>query len=149
MSLFDTWNAATGAILGSFVGAMGSTVSAWVTQRHAERRELLAMKISQRERLYSQFIRESAQVLVDAAQHSLQEPSKLVPLYSLLSRIRLSSSAEVIGSAEQVTAAILRAYSGPNLTSEEIQSRATGNEDPLRGFSDICRRELDSMWSGS
>lgn len=149
MSLFDTWNAATGAILGSFVGAMGSTVSAWVSQRHAGRRERLAMKISQRERLYSEFIRESAQVLVDAAQHSLQEPSTLVPVYSLLSRIRLSSSAEVIGSAEQLVAAILRAYSAPNLTSEELQSRATGDEDPLRGFSDICRRELDSMWSGS
>lgn len=107
------------------------------------------MKISQRERLYSEFIRESAQVLVDAAQHSVLEPSKLVPAYSLLSRIRLSSSGEVIESAEQLATAILRAYSEPNLTSEEIQARATKAEDPLRGFSEVCRRELDSMWSGS
>ncbi len=149
MTPLDSWSAATGAILGSLVGAMGSTVSAWVTQRHAERRELLAMKISQRERLYSELIRESALVLVDAAQHSLQEPSKLVPVYSLLSRIRLSSSPEVIESAEQLAAVILRAYSEPNLTSEEMQSRAIADEDPLRRFSAVCRRELDSMWSGS
>lgn len=149
MNLFGTWNAATGAILGSLVGAMGSTVSAWVTQRHAERRELLAMKISQRERLYSEFIRESAQAMVDAAQHTVLEPIKLVPVYSLLSRIRLSSSGEVIEIAEQLVASILKGYSEPNLTPEEIQSLADGHEDPLREFSDICRRELDSMWSGS
>ncbi len=147
MSFFESWNAAAGAILGSLVGALGSSVSAWIAQRHADRRELLARKISQREALYSEFISESARTLVEAAQSSVPEPSKLVPLYALLSRIRLSSSAEVMESAQKLTGVILNAYSEPNLTPEEIRSRANAQEDPLRGFSDICRRELDSMWS--
>ena len=55
MSLFD--NPATiptlSAIGGSVVGALSSTASAWIVQRHRERRELVAKKIAQLEQLYS------------------------------------------------------------------------------------------------
>ena len=103
MSLFD--NPATiptlSAIGGSVVGALSSTASAWIVQRHRERRELVAKKIAQLEQLYSDFINESARLLVDAVQHSLESPGMLVTLYALLSRIRLSSSSDVIESGER------------------------------------------------
>jgi hypothetical protein len=54
--------------------------------------KLLTKKIFHREQLYSDFIRESAPALADAIQHTLHDPSKLIPIYALLSRIRLSSS---------------------------------------------------------
>ena len=148
----EYWNSATvsalAAIFGSLAGALGSATSAWIAQRHQDRRELLVKRASHREQLYSDFISESARLMADAAQHTFQDPSRLIPTYALLSRIRLSSSTNVVDSAERVIKAILDSYSKPNLTPEEIQSRAGKDDDPLRDFSDICRCDLESLSNG-
>jgi len=136
---------ALAAIFGSLSGALASSVGTWITQRHQDRRDLLAKRIFHREQLYSDFISESAHAMADAIQHSFHDPNKLSPTYALLSRIRLSSSADVLASAEQVIQHIITTYSEPNLTPEEIQSRAAKHEDPLRELSNICRAELETM----
>ncbi len=137
---------ALAAISGSIVGALGSSISTWIIQRHQDRRELVAKKIFHREQLYSDFISESARVLLDAMGHNMSDPKNLMPGYALLSRIRLSSSPDVLASAEEVVRDIVGTYAQPNLTPEQIQSRATnGGDDPLRIFSEVCRAELDSM----
>jgi hypothetical protein len=136
---------ALAAIFGSLVGALGSSFSTWITQRHQDRRDLLARKVFHREQLYSDFITESARVLVDALEHNEGDPKNLIPAYALLSRIRLGSSPEVLAAAEGVVRGVVDTYAKPNLTPEEIQFRATRGDDPLRRFSDICRAELDSM----
>ena len=144
-----SWNPATisalAAIFGSFTGALASSVSTWITQRHQDRRDLLAKRIFYREQLYSDFISESAHALADAIQHNLQDPNKLTPTYALLSRIRLSSSTKVLATAERVIQDIISRYSEPNLTPEKIQSRATKREDPLRDFTNVCCAELEGM----
>jgi hypothetical protein len=146
-----SWNPATisalAAIFGSLTGALASSVSTWITQKYQDRRDLLAKRIFYREQLYSDFISESAHALADAIQHNLQDPNNLTPAYALLSRIRLSSSTDVLASAERVVQHIINTYSEPNLIPEEIQSRAAKREDPLREFSDICRAELKAMTS--
>lgn len=139
---------AMAAIFGSLVGAMGSSLSSWITQRQAGRRDLVAKKIFHREQLYADFIRESAKLLVDAAQNKFEDPKSVIPMYALASRIRLSSSASVIESTERVIKSVLHAYSEPNLTAEEIHSLVDQGEDPLRDFSKICRYELESLWRG-
>src|ERR1700745_780833 len=93
---------ALAAIFGSLAGALASSVSAWITQRHEDRRDLVAKRIFHREQLYSDFISESARATADAIQHDFQDPNKLTPTYALLSRIRLSSSRDVLASAERV-----------------------------------------------
>ena len=133
------------AILGSLVGALGSAVATWITQRHQDRRDLLSKTIVRRESLYSDFISESARLIVDALEHNSSEPQKLIPVYGLLSRIRLSSSSRVLETAEEVVKTILTSYRMPNLTPEQIESRALSTEDPLRQFSDTCRIELESL----
>jgi len=122
-------------------------VSTWITQKQQDRRDLLAKRIFYREQLYSDFISESAHPLADAIQHNLQDPNNLTPAYALLSRIRLSSSTDVLASAERVVQHIINTYSEPNLIPEEIQSSAAKREDPLREFSDICRADLEAMHS--
>ena len=130
-----TWDPASisalAPIFGSVTGALTSSVSTWITQRHQDRRDLLAKRIFHLEQLYSDFISESARAMADAVQHNFQDPNKLVPTYALLSRIRLSSSANVLESAERVIQHIVIAYSEPNLTPEEIQFGAK-REDRLR-----------------
>ena len=137
--------AASAAISGSIVGAFGSAVSTWITQRHQDRRDLLAKKIVSREALYSDFIAESARLFVDAQVNNTSDPQKLIPVYALLSRIRLSSSSRVLERAEEVIKTILASYPKPNLTAEQIESRALSAEDPLREFSNTCRSELESL----
>jgi hypothetical protein len=139
---------AMSAIAGSVVGVLGSTVSAWIAQRHQDRRERLAAKIAQREQLYAGFISEAAALLVDAMEHSLQDPSKLVPIYAFISRIRLSSSTSVVESAERLIDTILNTYQQPNLRPEDIQTDVNSRHDHLHEFSDTCRAELESLWNG-
>src|ERR1700722_9161988 len=91
---------AMAALFGSLVGALGSGVSSWITQRHADQRDLLARRVFYRVQLYSDFITESTRVLVDSWENNFQEPKKRIPAYALLSRIRLTSSKEVFASAE-------------------------------------------------
>lgn len=138
---------ALAALCGSLVGALGSSVSAWIAQRHQNRRDLLTKKIFHREQLYSDFIHETAPAIADAVQHTFHDPSRLIPSYALLSRMRLSSSMNVVESAERVIQTVLDTYSKPNLTPEQIQSWAGEHNDPLREFSIICRRELDCLWN--
>jgi hypothetical protein len=61
-------------------------VSTWITQRHQDRRDLLAKRIFYHEQLYSDFISESVHALADGIQHNLHDPNKLTPTYALLSR---------------------------------------------------------------
>jgi hypothetical protein len=136
------------AIFGSLTGALASSVSTWITQRHQDRRDLVAKRIFHREQLYSDFISESARALADAMEHNFRDLNKLIPTYAVLGRIRVTSSGDVLASAERVVDHIMTTYSEPNLTPEEIQWIAAKREDPLREFSNICRRELESLWKG-
>jgi hypothetical protein len=70
---------ALAAIFGSLVGALASSVSTWITQKHQDQRDLLAKRIFHREQLYSDFISESARAYADALEHSFQDVNKLVP----------------------------------------------------------------------
>jgi hypothetical protein len=134
---------ALAAIFGSIVGALGSAVGTWITQRFQGWRDLLAKQIMRRETLYSDFIAESASLLVDAMETNNLDFQKMIPVYALLSRIRLSSSEPVLQTAEQIIKAIVDTYPQPNLTPEQIESRTINGHDPLRAFGDRCRVELD------
>ena len=133
------------AVSGSIVGAFGSAVGTWITTRHQDLRDLLAKQIVRREALYSDFIAESARLLVDALEFNTSDPQKLIAAYALLSRIRLSSSSSVLAEAEEVVKTILNTYPQPNLTPEQIEFRAVNGEDPLQQYSNTCRTELESM----
>jgi hypothetical protein len=140
-----TMSPAMAALFGSLVGALGSSVSAWITQRHADRRDLIARRIFYRVQLYSDFITESTRVLVDALENNFKDPDKLIPAYALLSRIRLTSSKDVLASAEELVRNIVKNYGEPNLTPDQIRSRALDGDDPMKRFSETCRAELDSL----
>jgi cell division septum initiation protein DivIVA len=152
MSLFQNSNPATisalAAIFGSLAGALASSAGAWISQRHQDRRDLVAKQISHREQLYSDFISESARAFADAMEHQFRDSNKLIPTYAALSRIRVSSSTDVLASAERVMDHIIATYSEPDLTPEQINSWTAKREDPLRDFGSICRRELESLWKG-
>jgi hypothetical protein len=133
---------AAAAISGSMVGAMGSFVSSAINQRFHDRRDLLSAQLARSEALYSDFISVSAGLLVDALPHNIVDPKNLIPVYALVSRIRLNSSSQVLEAAEKVLKTILDTYPQPNLDPEQIRTGSIFGEEQLRDFSEICRREL-------
>jgi hypothetical protein len=79
---------ALAAIFGSLTGALASSLSTWITQRHQDRRDLPANESF----TWSSCIQTSsakARAMADAIQHDFQDPNKLSPTYALLSRIRM------------------------------------------------------------
>jgi hypothetical protein len=143
----STMIAAMSAIAGSIVGATGTFLGSLVTQRSHDRRDLLASQIARRETLYSDFISESARLLLDALEHDVVVPANLVPVYALLSRIRLCSPPEVLTAAEDIVKNIIETYAKPNLSGVEIGKEKLSGVDPLRTFSEICRNDLDRVVS--
>ena len=71
----------------------------------------------------------------------------MVGLYALLSKIRMTSSANVVESAEAVIRTILRTNSCPNKSSPELQDLILKRKfvDPLLDFSEVCRDELRDL----
>ena len=134
---------ALAAILGSAVGGSATVATAWLTQRTQGRREHVEAEIRKREQLYCEFIAEGSKLTIEAFDHQLQTPERLTALYSIVSRIRLRCSEEVLAATERTATRIIEGYLGPNLSPEEMrQTMLARTDDPLKDFSEACRNEL-------
>ena len=104
---------AIAALAGSAIGALASLASTWLTQHEQVRAQRVAQAMARREHLFGEFIEEAASVYSDALIHEIDDPSKLVRLYSLVGKLRLFASAEVISKAEENLATRRRSLSPP------------------------------------
>ena len=137
---------ALAGVLGSLVGGSATVATAWLTQKAVNRRELTQLEMRKRETLYGEFIAECARLLMDAFTHTLEAPEKLLPVYAMLNRIRLSASQPVLAEAEHLLTRITDQYFSENLTLDEIRGLARSEgADPLRTFGEACRVELKSV----
>jgi hypothetical protein len=137
---------ASAAVLGSLTGASASLVTTWLSQRTQGRRAAIQAELHKREVIYADFITECSKLYLDALEHSLERPEVFQPVYSLASRIRLVSADAVVEEAEGAIRAILETYRAPNLTIEALREMSVAElHDPLRPFSEACRRELEAL----
>ena len=136
---------------GSLVGALTSLASTWMTQQHLDRRELIGKQLSDRETLYAKFISEASLAMIDSLTNNLDHRvDGLIPLYTLIGRIRLSSSESVVTAAEKVIKEIIAGYFRSNLTAVQVQEMVFNPQDhrqvdPLAEFSRVCRGELRTL----
>ena len=79
---------------GSVVGALTSLTSAWLTKQHEARHQRASEAKLWRQRLYAQFIDEASKLYLDALVRDQAEALAMVGLYALLSKIRMTSTAE-------------------------------------------------------
>lgn len=128
---------------GSASGTLASIVTGWVTQRRKDRVRDSMRATSQREELYRNFIEEASRLYADALVNDTSEISKMVGLYAFMARMRILSSDAVIEAAEKAGRAILETYLSPNRTFVDLPE-LIDEMDPLRDFSEACRRELRS-----
>lgn len=145
---------ALAAITGAFVGGLASLANTWVGERSRHRRDLLQREISKRETTYSEFIERASNLYVASATHRIddddEEIAGMVSLYAASSRIRLFASDQVIVEVEKVIDRIARQYGADNLSAEQLRlSTVETRDDPLKGFSVICRHELQDLQRGT
>ncbi|MBW6401220.1 hypothetical protein KPL78_25405 [Roseomonas sp. HJA6] len=141
---------AISALAGSAIGGLASLTTAWVSQRGTHRQQRLTAEIGKREALYVEFMQEAARLLMDALGHVAGEAGSFATAYALLGRIRLFATAPVAAEAEKILEHIILSYARPNLTFAEMAENveAQVENDPLKAFSDACRRELDGLRLG-
>jgi len=135
---------AVAAMTGSLVGACSSVAVTFVGHRLQARWARLAAELAERQELYGKFVEEAVPLFVDATQQSAIDPTKIMRLYSKVARIRLTSSDPVLRAAEDVGKRLLDFYERPPEDPAEVLARVAKGEaklDPLREFTEACRRE--------
>src|SRR4030095_13226049 len=139
---------AVAALAGSLVGGLTTFATTWFTHHYQATRERTAKEIAKREALYGDFINEATRVGIDAIQRDIDSLSELTQLLALINRIRLTSSDEVLAAANAVLIQGGELYIGGHKTPREVFDEArkhgTPTPDPLRAFSEACRRELQN-----
>jgi hypothetical protein len=131
------------ALAGTAIGGFTSFATSWTTQQSQARGQRVAAEREARAALFGRFLDEAAKLYSDALQNRRDDITGMIDIYSLTNRIRLISSPQVAEAADTVCRMIVDAYLAPNMTLEEMRTNWIDKHvDPLRDFSDACRREL-------
>jgi len=132
------------ALGGAIIGGLTSFATSWYTQQAQLRNAGREARTAKLEALYNEYISLAASLYVDALTHEIEDPSKMVPLYALGSRMRLVSARAVTDAALRIDDSILAAYLAPNRTLEEVRDLARDGEikSLLAAFSEACREDL-------
>jgi hypothetical protein len=137
---------ALAGILGSLSGGSASVATTWIAHNRRSKREARLAELAKREALYGEFINECSTRVMESLERNLEKPETLLSIYALLNRIRLCASAAVLTEAVELVRFIMEQYYSPNVSIDEFHERVhDGNIDPLKAFSEACRRELMSM----
>ena len=143
---------ALSAVVGSIVGLSASVATTWVAQRTIARRQALDAQMKKHEALYGEFISECSRLAIDALDHSLESPEKILKIYELENRIRLCASEPVVAATARAIQWIGEQYMKDNLAPGELRQlvltafhEPENRKDPLKPFSEACRRELGGL----
>jgi hypothetical protein len=136
-------DSAVAALAGSAVGALASVATTWLTLNVQSRTDRYTREIARKEHVSGQFIEEASRLFSDALTHTLDEASKLVNVYAIISKLRLFASPIVLSAAEEVMDRIIQLYESPEKNLHEVLAGGRIKEfDILRRFSEACRRDL-------
>jgi hypothetical protein len=133
---------ALSALCGSAIGATASFATTWLTQHAQDRAQRNQREMARREKLFGDFIDEASKLFANALTHSFDDPSRLVVLYGVVSRLRLFATSETIEAADAVMNMIRKTYYQPNLSTADFAGPEMDHLDILEAFTKACRREL-------
>jgi len=136
---------ALAGIFGSLSGGSATVATAWIAQNTRNKRDARRGELSKREALYGEFITECSKRLMDSLERNLDKADRLLSIYALLNRIRLCASDEVLAQGITLVRHIVEQYFAPNISVQQLHERVNGGSDPLKEFSEACRRELLSL----
>ena len=137
---------ALAGIFGSLSGGSATVATTWIAQNTRNKREARRGEVAKREALYGEFINECSKRVMDSLERNLDKPQTLLSVYALLNRIRLCASDAVLTHAAELVRFIMEQYFAPNVSIDEFHERVhNAGIDPLKAFSEACRRELMAM----
>ena len=111
---------ALSALAGSLVGGLTSGITTWLSVRDQARSGRLAHELSRRDELYKDFIVAASKIYGDAMLTNEPQMQDLVALYSMISRMRVLSSARTVACARRVVETTVDTYFAPNKTIREL-----------------------------
>jgi hypothetical protein len=129
-------------LCGSAMGAVASLVTTWLTHRHQNENRRRAGENARLERIFEEFIDSASKAFGDALlQTSMEDPSKVVPLYATMKKLRLFASQRAVEAADKVMSRVVETYYAPKF---DLQTKPAANDDIdiLREFVEMCRAEL-------
>jgi hypothetical protein len=145
MSLDTATLSAVSALAGSGIGALASVTTSWLTQHFQSREKRLSQEASRRERVFVSFVDQASQTYADGmVLEGLDDPSRLVPLYATINKLRLFATRDTVRAAETVLDAIVRVYRAPGSALESTEGDVAAH-DILRTFAELCRAELQAL----
>src|ERR1700722_17244444 len=134
------------ALAGTAIGGLASFATSWVTQQPPNSPQGRAAERDGRAALFGRFLDEAAKLYSEALQTSRDDVSGLIQIYALTNRIRLLSTPEVVEGADTVVRIFVTTHLAPNITLHEMRTNWIDKHvDPLRDFSEACRKELQSF----
>jgi hypothetical protein len=120
MELEIAYITAFAALLGTLAGGLVSYFTTRHTIERQHRHERISAEISRREDLYSEFVSESARLLVMSATSRTEDMSEFTKLYSLASRIKIIGSDKVADAASELSSITLKACIKASENKEDI-----------------------------
>lgn len=136
---------ALSALAGSAVGAFSSFATTWLTQNAKYKQDQRDKALERCEKIYSEFINDAAEAFADAIGHELEDPANLVKIFSIVGRMRLFASEEIIKEAETVMSKIIATYKAPVRPFKDFSERDVSDVDLMGRFSDACRKDLSLL----
>lgn len=139
----NTYLSVIAALAGSAIGALASVATTWLTLTVQGRTDRDTREMARKEHLYGQFIEEATRLFSDALTHKLEDASKLVNLYAIVSKLRLFASPLVLSAADDIIQRIIELYESPEKDLHAVlQGGSNAEFDILRRFSEACRKDL-------
>ena len=130
-------------LAGVAIGGLTSFFTTYFTQSNQLREHQREVERGRRERLYNDFIAEASRLFGDALSHEKDDVGALVQLYTLVARMRLVTSPQVVAAAERVMDLIIETYCAPNRSLQDLRGALQrGDIHFLRDFAEACRAEL-------
>src|SRR6201982_12401 len=135
---------ALSALAGSVIGGLTSGMTSWLNQRSVAKAGQLAHELLRRQDLYKDFIIAASKAYAEALVVSEPKIEELIALYAMISRMRVTSSPNIVACAERVLVETTSAYFEPNRTVPELREliRSGTGVDPLKDFAEAVREEL-------
>jgi hypothetical protein len=133
---------ALAALAGSSIGGLATFSTTWLNQSYQHKIQRHSNERARRERLFGDFMHEAALAYSDAIVNKLENPSGLVTLYSLKSRMSLFSCEDVLKEADRVLQIIIDRYFVEEIKYADIGASAVKQFDLLRDFTMACKEEM-------
>ena len=138
----SAYASALAALAGSSIGGLATFATTWLNQSYQHMIQRYSNERARREKLFGDFMHEAALAYSDSMANKLEDPSRLVNLYSLKSRMSLFSSEDVMQEVDKVLQVIIDRYFAEEIKYADIGPSAVKQFDLLRDFTRACKQEM-------